>query len=122
MWAPADRNYIDFSANFGFVLKDPFAYRTDDIFGLGIGYAHVSPAVAGLASDAGGFNPGTFNPQPSGETFIEATYQYFVFPWFQLQPDLQYVFNPAGGIENPNAPGHLIQNEFVLGTRAILQF
>ncbi len=122
MWAPADRNYIDFSANFGFVLKDPFAYRTDDIFGLGMGYAHVSPAVAGLASDAGGFNPGTFNPQPSGETFIEATYQYFVFPWFQLQPDLQYVFNPAGGIENPNAPGHLIQNEFVLGTRAILQF
>jgi len=122
MWAPPDRNYVDFSANFGFVLKDPFIYRTDDIFGLGMGFAHVSPSVSGLASDTGSYFPGTFNPQPSGEIFVEATYQYFVFPWFQLQPDLQYVFNPGGGIENPNAPGQLIQNEFVLGSRAILQF
>ncbi len=122
LWAPPDRNLIDFSANFGFVLKDPFAYRTDDVFGLGMGYAHVSSAVAGYEADTGNFNPGTFSPQQGGETFVEATYQYFVFPWFQLQPDIQYVFNPSGGIENPNAPGTLIGNEFVIGSRAILQF
>ncbi len=121
MWAPSDRNSVDFSANFCLILKDPFTYRTDDVFGLGMGYAHLSPALAGLASDTGSFNPGTFNPQPSGEAFIEATYQYFVFTWFQLQPDLQYIFNPAGGIENPNAPGQLINNELVVGVRSILQ-
>jgi len=121
MWAPSDRNYVDFSMNFGFVLKDPFTYRTDDIFGLGMGFAHVSPSVAGLAEDNGFYNSGTFNPQPSGETFVEATYQYFVYPWFQLQPDVQFIFNPAGGIENPELPGQLIDNELVMGMRAILQ-
>jgi len=121
MWAPEDRNLIDFSVNAGFVLKDPFTYRTDDVFGLAMGYAHVSPAVAGLASDTAFYDPGAFSPQPSGETFVEATYQYFVFPWFQLQPDVQYFFNPGGGVENPNSPGQLINNELVLGTRAILQ-
>ncbi len=122
MWAPEDRNLIDFSANAGFVLKDPFAYRTDDILGIGMGYAHVSSAVAGLAADTALYNPGTFSPQPSGETMIEATYQLFVFPWFTLQPDAQYVFNPGGGIANPDAPGQLLGDELVLGIRGTIVF
>ena len=109
------------SLNAGFVLKDPLTYRTDDIFGVGMGYARVSSAVAGLAQDTGFYNAGAFSPQPSGETFVEVTYQYWVFPWFQLQPDVQYVFNPGGGIANPNASGQLIQDELVLGMRGILQ-
>jgi porin len=123
MGAPqVDRNLIDFSMNAGFVLHDPFPYRTDDTFGVGMGYAHVSSQVAGFESDAGAFNPGTYNPQQHGETFVETTYQYQVYPWLLLQPDAQYVFNPGGGVVNPNNPGQRIKDELVTGLRAIVQF
>ena len=32
------------------------------------------------------------------EIDMEATYQYVVAPWWQLQPDLQYVVHPGGNI------------------------
>ena len=53
---------------------------------------------------------------------MEATYQYQVTPWWQVQPDFQYVFNPGGGIANPNAPMHRVQDEAVLGVRTIILF
>ena len=52
-----------------------------------------------------GFYTGAFHPVRSGETFVEATYQYQLTPWCQIQPDFQYVFNPGGGIANPNCSG-----------------
>jgi hypothetical protein len=36
-------------------------------------------------------------------------------PWWQLQPDVQYVFNPGGGIVSPNNPRQSIKNEWVIG-------
>jgi porin len=53
---------------------------------------------------------------------VEATYQYQVRPWMQLQPDLQYVFSPGAGIANPNLTTQRLQNEFVLGVRANVLF
>jgi porin len=61
-------------------------------------------------------------PVRGGETFIEATYQYEVTPWLQVQPDAQYVFMPGGGVLNPNSPGQRIRNEAVLGLRTTIQF
>jgi len=118
----SDRNFIDFSVNAGFNLTDPLPYRTDDTFGIGVGYAHVSSSVVGLASDTELNNPGTFDPQGRGETFVEMTYQMQLYPWMQLQPDIQYVIHPGGGIANPNNPSQLIKNELVIGARTIIQF
>jgi len=56
------------------------------------------------------------------ETFVEATYQYQVTPWWQLHPDIQYVFNPGGGVLNQNASGQTIRNEVVLGIRTNVLF
>jgi porin len=56
------------------------------------------------------------------ETVVEATYQYQVNPWLQLQPDVQYVMNPGGGIANPNNPTQTIKNELILGVRANITF
>ena len=39
----------------------------------------------------------------------------------QLQPDVQYVFNPGGGILNP-PDGTQIRNELVLGMRTNVLF
>ena len=69
-------------------------------------------AYAQVSNGAAGVRPGTphciitgvFHPSASGETFVEVTYQYQVMPWWQIQPDFQYVFNPGAGIAIPNDP------------------
>lgn len=116
-----DRNLIDFSLNAGITFHEPFLHRDDDTFGVGMGYAHVSGRTAALDRDIGFFS-GSFTPVRSGETFVEATYQYQVTPWWQLQPDFQYVFNPGAGIANPNAPAQRVKNEAVFGLRTNILF
>ena len=113
----ADRNQISASANLGLVLKDPFPYRTDDSLGLGMGFTRVSPDLAGFDGDTALFS-GTYNPRRTSETFVEATYQRQVTPWLQIQPDMQFVFNPGGGVANPQTGTTRIGNELVVGVRA----
>jgi len=117
----SDRNLIDISMNIGMVFRDPFTYRTDDTFGLGLGYAHVSSRAAALDRDTFAYT-GLFTPVRGSETFIEATYQYQVTPWWQVQPDLQYVFNPGAGVANPNGLPQRIKDEAVLGVRTTILF
>jgi porin len=116
-----DRNLIDYSVNAGFVFHSPFRYRTDDTFDVGMGYAHVSRQAAALDRDSNAFS-GVASPVRGGETFVEVTYQYQVAPWLQLQPDIQYVFNPGAGIADPNNPLQRVRNELVLGLRANIAF
>jgi porin len=117
----ADRNLVTLSMNAGFVLRQPLRYRNDDTFGVGMGYAKVSDRASGLDVDTATAN-GAFFPIRRSETFIEATYQYQATPWWQVQPDLQYVFNPGGGVLNPNNPNERVGNEFVLGVRTNILF
>jgi porin len=121
MAAPEDQNSIDFSLNAGLTLKDPLPGRDNDTAGIGMGYARVSGRASAFDRDTGFFN-GTHFPVRSGETFIEVTYQYQLAGWWQLQPDLQYVFNPGGGVLNPNNASKRIGNELVLGLRTIISF
>ena len=58
----------------------------------------------------------------SSEFFFEATYQYQIAPWWNLQPDFQYIVRPSGGIVNPLNPDHLIQNEAIIGVRTTITF
>ena len=117
-----DRNLIDFSLNAGAVFHSPFRYRTADTFGVGLGYAHVSSQASQLDRDNIAFGNNPPGPVRSSETFIEVTYQYQLKPWIQLQPDLQYVFNPGAGIPNPDDPTQRIKNELVLGLRTNISF
>ena len=39
-------------------------------------------------------------------------------PWLQIQPDMQFVFNPGGGVANPQTGTTRIGNELVVGVRA----
>jgi len=117
-----DRNVISFSANGGIVMHEPFFGRDDDTAGVGFGYARVSKAAIDFDRDTAFFNPGVYSPIRSGETFLEATYQYEVTPWWNIQPDVQYVFNPGAGIVNPNEPTQKIKNETVIGVRTTITF
>ncbi len=121
MGAPRDQNLITLGLNAGFTLKAPFERRDDDTVGLGLGYARVSGRAADADRDASFFS-GSPNPVRRTETFVEATYQYQLFPWWQLQPDFQYVFHPGAGVANPSDPTQKIGNEAVIGLRTNITF
>jgi porin len=122
LWAPqADRNLITFSMNAGLTFHEPILHRDDDTFSVGMGYAKVSSSAANL-DQATAFYSGSFVPTRGGETYLEVSYQYQVAPWWQVQPDMQYVFNPGGGVANPNPPASRISNEFVAGIRTNILF
>ncbi|HSQ82528.1 MAG TPA: carbohydrate porin [Casimicrobiaceae bacterium] len=121
MGAPADRNPIDFSVNAGINVKAPLPGRDDDSLGLGYGLAHVSRQLSALDADTAHFS-GTPYPVRGTEHFIELTYQCQLAPWWVLQPDLQYVWNPGGGIPNPLEPARRIGDELVLGLRTVITF
>ena len=115
-----DRNLVDFSMNAGLTFHEPFLHRDDDTFGIGMGYAQIGSSVQALDRQTA-FYTGAFTPVRGGETFVEVTYQYQAAPWWQLQPDIQYVFNPGGGIANPGGTG-TVKNELVLGLRTNILF
>jgi porin len=122
MWTPlADRNLITFSVNAGLVLHDPLPQRPNDTLGIGVNYARVSGRTATLDRDTALF-AGSYTPVQSGETVVEATYQYQATPCWQIQPDIQYTFNPGGGVANPNQPGQSVKNELVVGVRTNIAF
>ncbi len=117
-----DRNAISFSVNGGLTLHDPFAGRDNDVFGLGFGLARVSSGVSNYDRDLQAFAPSLYTPVRGAETFLEATYQAQILPSWQIQPDLQYVINPGGGLANPDEPTQKIKNELVIGLRTTLTF
>ncbi len=124
MGAPqSDRNLITFSANGGLALKAPFKGRDGDIIGLGFGYGLISGNTRGFDADGAAFAPsGTLSPLRSSETFLEAFYTVNLATWWQITPDFQYIFNPGGGIVNPEIPSQLVHDEAVFGVRTTIAF
>lgn len=120
MGAPGDRNLVDFSANAGVVMKAPFAGRDNDSVGLALTYIKVSGSVHDLDLDSRFFTAGPYGVRTQ-ETTLEATYQYQITPWWQLQADAQYTFN-AGAGQNPNDPTQPLRNTFVIGARTNITF
>jgi porin len=121
MGAPGDRNLVDLGVNAGVTLKAPFKGRDNDVAGLAVGYAKIGSHAQNLASDTASFTTPGY-PSRSAETIIEATYQYQVTPWWQMQADFQYAFRPAGGIPNPDNPSQRVGNAAVVGVRAVVTF
>jgi porin len=127
LWTPqTDRNPIDFSMNAGLVYHDPLPNRPDDVLGFGMGYAHVSPQLSALDADTTFFNEQAGTPVNQiirqSETYLELTYLAQVRPWWQIQFDVQYVFNPGGGLVNPNNPTQVFADQIVVGMRTNVLF
>jgi porin len=121
MGAPGDRNLVDLGVNAGVTLKAPFKGRDNDVVGVAVGYLKIGSHAQDLASDTASLTTPGY-PSRSAETIIEATYQYQVTPWWQLQADFQYAFRPAGGIPNPDNPSQRVGNEAVVGLRTNIAF
>ena len=116
---PGDRNLIDLYVDAGVAYKGLIPGRPDDTAGLGIIHSRISPAARGFDRDGIALGTGT-GPIRSSETVIEATYQAEIVPGFTLQPDLQVVMRPGGGL--PDGQGRRIRNATVVGVRATINY
>ena len=120
--APADRNLVDLYADAGIAYQGLFAGRPDDTIGLSLAHSRISQRAIDLDRDTIALT-GIARPKRSGETTWEATYQAVVVPGFTVQPDVQYIVHPGGGIANPRDPnGARIRNAAVLGARATIRY
>ncbi len=117
-----DRNLVSASINAGFALHAPLPGRDNDLFGVEMGTVWASSGASGFDRQMQFYQPSVFTPIRSSETFLEATYQIQVLPWWQIQPDVQYFINPGAGIANPNEPTQRIKNELVIGLRTNITF
>ena len=101
------------------VYKGLIPRRPDDKIGIAAAYARVGDNARGLDSDIGLFG-NFFYPVRNGETMVELIYQTQVTPWWMLQPEVQYIIRPGGGVLNND--GSLRPNAWVLAVRSALSF
>ncbi|MGA3304305.1 MAG: carbohydrate porin [Methylovirgula sp.] len=121
MGAPEDRNVISFYLDAGLNYKGLIPGRGDDIAGLSVAYAKASGVLSQLSQQAA-MTSGYPLPNRDAETLIEATYQYQVTPWWYLQPDFQYVFDPQALIPDPNNPTRPVPDAAIFALRTAIRF
>ena len=120
MGAPGNRNQVNVFVDGGLTYQGAFG-RDNDTVGLGVLWSRISDTVrAGDSSFAAATGQFLFNP--TSETVLELSYQAQIAPWWIVQPDLQYVFNPGGGIAYPDQPDRRVGDALVLGARTVVTF
>ena len=112
--SPPGRSTVSVELSGGLVYVGPFG-RDGDQTGLAVTSVRVGRALGGgaLASQFA---------YHGNETVFELSYQAQVLPWLQVQPDVQYVATPGGGIPDPNRPGQRVGSAAVFGLRAVATF
>jgi len=120
--SPGDRNLVDLYLDAGIAYRGLFPGRSDDTLGLAVGLTRISRAARRLDMIAAVLGDAP-TPRRSAETLVEATYQAVLAPGIALQPIVQYVVHPGGGIANPrDADGKRVRNATVLGLRFITRY
>ena len=87
--------------------KGLFPARPDDVIAGGFEYAKFSDAASEASEAMGG-------SYLTGEKVAEVTYRFRVTPYLAIQPDLQYVMDPAGVTT--------VRDELVIGVRTSIKF
>jgi porin len=121
MGAPGDRNLVNFYADAGVTWKGAIPGRGADTAGIAFGIARISDTAAELDSDIASYT-GRAYPIQRQETVLELTYQAQVAPWWQVQPDAQYLFNINGGVPDPLNPSKRVGDAAVFGVRTNVTF
>lgn len=105
--APEDRNLYADELVLALRAIGPFAARPDDELGLGLVAAYLSDDYSQASQSNGG-------AEAEEEYTIELSYKASITPWFQLQPSLQAVMNPAGETDRDTV--------WIAGLRTIITF
>jgi porin len=99
-----DRDPLGMLFNSGFTWEGLLPGREDDTAGLAFVWARLTSIES---AELTGANRGN-------EFIIEATYEAQLTPWFELQPDVQFIVQPGGSTALPGA--------LVLGLSATIDF
>jgi porin len=120
--APPDRNLISLEVDAGLAYQGLLPGRASDLLGVAASYARIG-AARGLDRDEIRFT-GIERPIRDYEAVLEMSYQAPIAPGWILQPDLQLVFHPAGGVAPPppGPAGRSIPNALVIGLRSLITF
>jgi len=110
--AEADRNQIVYSVDAGLVLNAPFQ-RADDSLGLGFGVGAPSKILARSERRSHEIVQGN-------EYHLELTYQWQACPWLLVQPDIQGILSPSGGVVGDN--GRRVKDEAIFGLHSSVDF
>jgi porin len=111
--APDNINEFPFFIDGGFIFKGLVPTRNHDITSVGFAYGKYSDSLRANERDNAEYNGSTF-PIQSYELIFDFSYKLEITAWMFLQPDIQYIVNPAGG--------HDIDNALVVGSRFDLTF
>jgi porin len=117
--APNDRNLVNFYGDGGLVYKGLLPGRPDDTIGIATAYARLGENARELDADTATYTNSLY-PIRGGETMIELMYQAQLTKWWTVQPDLQYIIRPGGGVLDPD--GSLRPNAWIVGLRTSLNF
>lgn len=119
---PSDRNLIDLYVDAGIAYKGLVPGRSDDTVGIAFALSRVSRTARAFDTDTI-LATGAPGPRRSSEAVLEATYQGVLGPGVTVQPDVQYIFRPSGGIANPRDPyAGRIRNAAVFGLRTTIRY
>ena len=88
-FAPTELSFVDRYIDAGFNFTGFVPGRPIDVAGLAVAHSSVSDDFSRADQRQG-------NPPDTSETVIEATYQINLAPWWNVQPDFQYIINPSG--------------------------
>jgi porin len=105
--APSRSSMVDFDIDAGLNFTGLIPGRKDDIAGLGLSRTAIS-------RDYSDFSQATGGPAFKYEAVIEGTYELNLAPWWQLQPDIQYIFSAGAQANSPDA--------LVIGLRSTVTF
>jgi hypothetical protein len=93
-----DRNLVSFSVYGGFTLHQPLPAATKIFSALVLASGGTAPALRPMTGICNSLSRPCARPCAARRLSLEAIYQVQVLPSWQIQPDLQHIVNPAGGI------------------------
>lgn len=121
--SPSDRNLISAYIDGGFLFAGFSEAHPDDKFGIAATYARISDRARALDRDVQLFT-GTAYPVRDYEAVLEMTYAHQLRPGVVVQPVMQYVVHPGGGVVDPYDPTqtHRIRDAVMVGVRTTITY
>jgi len=98
--APSDRNEVSLDGDAGVNFTGFIPGRDDDVIGVAASIANVG----------------------TSEAVLEVTYHGQITPWWSMQPDLQFIRHPGGGIPPTGPGGSRIPDATVFALRSAIVF
>lgn len=119
--SPSDRNLVSWYVDGGLGLKGLLPGRDGDTLTVGVARSHIGRNARGLDLDTLLLN-GPPYPLRSAEAVFELSYIAQIAPWWTIQPDLQYIVRPSGGVPDPQDAARTVGNAFLVGARTSITF